>query len=53
MFVNDDSSVWTFFGEVCYNNDPFITLIRETRKGETRDIKPKPASTAPYSGQQP
>lgn len=53
MFVNDDSSVWTFFGEVCYNNDPFTTLIRETRTGETRDIKAKPASTAPYSGQQP
>jgi len=53
MFVNEDSSVWTFFGEVCYNNDPFTTLIRETRKGETREIKPKPASTAPYSGHQP
>ena len=26
MFVNDDSSVWAFFNEVCFDGDPFATL---------------------------
>lgn len=50
MFVNDNSFVWTFFTERCFNGDPFTTLIRETRSGETREIKPDPATTASYSG---
>jgi hypothetical protein len=50
MFVNEDSSLWTFFGEVCYNKDPFTTLVRETRNGETRELKSDAAHTAPYSG---
>lgn len=50
MFVNENSSVWAFFGETCFNGDPFATLIRETRDGETREVTPKPASTVPYSG---
>ena len=29
MFVNDNSSMFAFFGEVCYNGDPFATLIPE------------------------
>lgn len=53
MFVNEDSSMWTFFGEVCYNKDPFTTLIREVRKGEVREVKSNPTSAAPYSGHQP
>jgi len=27
MFVNNDSAIFVFFREVCYNNDPFRTLI--------------------------
>jgi hypothetical protein len=50
MFVNEDSSVWTYFAERCYNGDPFATLVRETRKGVTKELTPDPASTAPYSG---
>jgi hypothetical protein len=39
MFVNNDSSVWTFFGEVCFNGDPYTLLIRETRDGVTKEVK--------------
>ncbi len=50
MFVNDDSSVWTFFGETCYNDDPFTAIIRETRGGQTKTLGKVEASAAPYSG---
>ena len=50
MLVNTDSSVFAFFGEVCFNGDPFQTLIRETRLGETRVISLGQGSTAPYVG---
>lgn len=50
MFVNDESSVWSFFGEVCYNGDPFAQLIRETRGGVTKTLGEKEGSTVPYSG---
>ena len=53
MPVNEDSSVWTFFGEICYNGDPFVTLIRETRDGENWELGPDPAGNAPYSGRKP
>lgn len=50
MFVNDASSMWTFFGETCFNGDPFATIIQETRAGETKTLTAKEASAAPYSG---
>lgn len=50
MFVNEGSSVFVFFAEVCFNNDPFQTLIRETRGGETRTVERGGGSTTPYSG---
>lgn len=53
MFVNEDSAVWTYFAERCFNGDPFATLVRETRGGETRELKPNPATTAPYAGRTP
>lgn len=49
MFVTQNASVFTFFNEVCYNGDPFITLIHETRDGETRTLGRDDAHTAPYS----
>jgi hypothetical protein len=49
MFVNHESSIWAFFGEVCYNGDPFIKLIEETRGGVVKTLG-KEADTAPYSG---
>lgn len=48
MFVTEDASVFAFFSEVCYTGDPFAVLIRETRGGETREIRPKEGSVAPY-----
>lgn len=50
MFVNSDSNVWAFFSEVCFNGDPFQTLIRETRGRETREVAGEMGGTWPYSG---
>lgn len=50
MFVNDDSSVWAFFGEVCYNGDPYTVMIRETRNRETKEVKRGDGPFASYSG---
>jgi hypothetical protein len=50
MFVNRDSSLFTFFGEVCFNGDPFTVLVRETRGGETRELRPGGGGTWPYVG---
>ena len=50
MFVNDQSSVYAFFTEVCYNGDPFVTLIRETRGPVTRVIQRGSGNTLPYIG---
>ena len=50
MFVNTDSSVWAFFGEVCYNGDPFAVRITETRGAETKIVGKGDGQTAPYSG---
>ena len=48
MFVTDNSSVFTFFNEVCYNGDPFVTLIRETRNGSVATVSRGAGTTAPY-----
>lgn len=50
MLVNDDSSVWTFFGETCFNGDPFTTIIKETRRGATKVLGREQAHALPYSG---
>jgi hypothetical protein len=50
MFVNEDSDVFAFFAEVCFNGDPFATLVRETRRGETREVKRGAGETLPYVG---
>ena len=48
MFMTDNSSVFTFFNEVCYSGDPFQTLIRETRDQSSKSILRGHGSTAPY-----
>ncbi len=48
MFVTDGAAVFAYFGEVCYNGDPFQTLIRETRGTETKVVKRGEGSTTPY-----
>lgn len=50
MFVNQDSSVFAFFAEVCFNGDPFETLIQEMRQGENRSIRKGQGTTLPYIG---
>ena len=50
MFVNDRSSVFTFFAEVCYSGDPFAVRIQETRGGETKSVGKDEGGTLPYSG---
>jgi hypothetical protein len=50
MYVNDNSSVWAFFAEVCYSGEPFESLIRETRGSETKEVKRGEGNTTPYSG---
>ena len=50
MFVNDNSAVWAYFSEVCYNGDPFATLIKETRRGATKIVGKGEGLTLPYSG---
>ena len=50
MFVNADSSVWAFFGEVCYNGDPFEILVQETRGKETRTLRRGEGATVLYTG---
>ena len=52
MFVNDNSSVFTFFSEVCYNGDPFAVRIRETRGGEAKTVGKDEGGTTPYSGRE-
>ncbi len=50
MFVSMNSDVFCFFHEVCFNGDPFETLIQESRGTETRTIKRGPeGTTLPYS----
>ncbi len=50
MFVNDNSSVFAFFAEVCFSGDPFAILIKETRGAETKTIGKAEGKTLPYSG---
>ena len=50
MFVNDNSSVFAFFAEVCYNGDPFATLISEKRGEQVKTVKKGEGATLPYIG---
>jgi len=38
MLVVIDSQAAFSFSEVCYSGDPFATIVRETRGGETREM---------------
>ena len=49
MFVTDNSSIFTFFSEVCYNGDPFATVIREVQKKVQITFKRGEGTTAPYA----
>ncbi len=51
MFVTDNASVFAFFNEVCFNGDPFATLIQETRGSTTTFVMRGEWTTAPYRSQ--
>ena len=48
MFVTENASVFAYFGEVCFNGDPFSLIIRESRGTQTKTIKAGDGSTLPY-----
>jgi hypothetical protein len=48
MYVNDNSSMFVYFAEVCFNGDPFETLIKEIRNNQTKTVKRGEGSVAPY-----
>ena len=50
MIVNHDSSVFTYFGEICFNGDPFTQIIQETRGKKRINQSRDQVHTAPYSG---
>jgi hypothetical protein len=50
MFVTEDSSVFVYFNEVCYNGDPFRMLVSETRNGVTKTVERGQGGIAPYVG---
>jgi pectate lyase-like protein len=50
MFVTEDSTAFAFFTEICFTGDPFRTLVREIRNGETREIRRGEGWVAPYGG---
>lgn len=55
MFVTDNASIFAYFAEICFNGDPFLTLIQETRGFATKtvkraDLKAGDAGISPYVG---
>jgi hypothetical protein len=50
MFVNNNASVFAFFGEVCYNGDPYETIIQEVRDGTTKKVRKGEGNALPYAG---
>ena len=48
MFVTENASVFAYFGEICFNGDPFSVLIRERRGTQSKIIKTGEGSTMPY-----
>ena len=48
MFRTEDATVFAFFGEVCFNGDRFAVIIRESHRGNTREIRRGEGSSTPY-----
>lgn len=49
MFVTNNSSVYAFFNEVCFNGDPFVRIIEETQGKRKKLLNRENANSAPYS----
>ena len=50
MFVNEDSRVFAFFAEVCYSDDPFEIVVRETRGKWNKILGRSQGNALPYIG---
>ena len=48
MFVTRDSSVFAYFGEICYSGDPYVDLIDETQGGKRNKLEREKGDTLPY-----
>jgi hypothetical protein len=48
MLVVEDAELFAYFAEVCFNGDPFVTLVRETRQGQTQSLKREQGMTLPF-----
>jgi hypothetical protein len=48
MFVTRDASTFAYFGEVCFNGDPYEVLIEHERAGRTERIRRGEGDTLPY-----
>lgn len=53
MFSTEDAEAFAFLPEVCFNGDPFAVLVRETRGGQTREVRRGEGATTPYAGRPP
>ncbi len=51
MFINDNSSLFTYFNEVCFNGDPFQTLLVERQESE-KTYRRGQTSLMPYRSSQ-
>jgi hypothetical protein len=49
MLVIQDADVFAYFGEVCLNGDPFLTLARETKSKQTRELPAGKQLLLPFS----
>lgn len=47
MFVCTDSVMTATAGETCFTGKPFATVVRETRNGETKELKRDDAKGRP------
>ncbi len=48
MFVNENSSIFAFFAEVCFNGDPFVELVLDRQKGHLRSVKQREGDCLPF-----
>jgi hypothetical protein len=48
MFVTRDASVFAWFREICYSDEPFDVLVEEQRGSETKTVKRGEGLTVPY-----
>ena len=50
MFISENSDFFAYFTEVCFNGDPFQTLVRESRSREIRLLGRGEGHTTPFLG---